>query len=173
MAEIKSTLDLIMERTKNLTLTKEEKNKLKQTEAEGKINGLVQKYLDGIVGAETLQAEVEKERQAFPFFGSMLKTAFIARLQPDGNDEKILHALEQALGIDIAPFQKKLSRFKKELQAEKEDRYVSLSIALKEMGISGTAVVPNPAHDPDWQTTLESMHVRLIEQIKGNPSTEI
>lgn len=171
MAEIKSTLELIMERTKNLTLTDAEKNQLKQTEAEGKINGLVQKYLDGFVGAQALREEVGKERQACPFFGSMLKTTFITRLQPHENDEKILHALEQVLGLDIAPFQKKILQFRHKVKEIKEDRHISLSNALKKKGVSGTAVIPNPTHDRDLQKTLEAMREHLIEQLKEAGST--
>jgi hypothetical protein len=37
MAEIKSTLDIIMERTKNLTMTDEEKASFRRKEAEGKV----------------------------------------------------------------------------------------------------------------------------------------
>ena len=49
MAEIKSTLDLVLERTKNLTLTEEEKKSLQRKELEGKIRGWGQKYLDGLM----------------------------------------------------------------------------------------------------------------------------
>ena len=41
MAEIKSTMDLIMERTKNLTMTDEEKKKLQLDELRGKVRGWV------------------------------------------------------------------------------------------------------------------------------------
>ncbi|MCX5842099.1 MAG: hypothetical protein NTY16_11755, partial [Deltaproteobacteria bacterium] len=83
MAEIKSTLELIMERTKNLTMTEEEKENLQKKERAGKINGLVQKYLDRIISVKTLKSEIELEEKAFPEFRQMTETALLDHLQPD------------------------------------------------------------------------------------------
>jgi hypothetical protein len=46
MAEIKSTLDLVMEKTKNLNLSNAEKQDQKNKEMESRLRGLVQKYQD-------------------------------------------------------------------------------------------------------------------------------
>ncbi len=46
MAEIKSTIDLIMERTRNLTMTEEEKEELRNKELTEKAKGWVVRYLD-------------------------------------------------------------------------------------------------------------------------------
>ena len=43
MGEIKSTLDLVLEKTKNLTLSSEEKEEQKQKEIEKRIKGMMQK----------------------------------------------------------------------------------------------------------------------------------
>ena len=51
MAEIKSTLDIIMEKAKKFSVTEEEKKGFKRQELEGKIKGLVQKALDGVLGS--------------------------------------------------------------------------------------------------------------------------
>ena len=48
MGEIKSTMDIIMEKTKGLTMTEEEKAEYKHKELTGKVRGLIQKFLDGI-----------------------------------------------------------------------------------------------------------------------------
>ena len=47
MGEIKSTLDLVLEKTKNLNLSSEEKQEQKQKEVENRIKGMMQKYQDG------------------------------------------------------------------------------------------------------------------------------
>ena len=49
MGEIKSTLDLVMERTRNLTLSDEEKQAHKQMAIASRIKGLLQKMLDGML----------------------------------------------------------------------------------------------------------------------------
>ena len=55
MGEIKSTLDIIMEKTKGLTMTEEEKTAFKSKEMEGKVKGALQKFLDGILDVERLK----------------------------------------------------------------------------------------------------------------------
>jgi len=46
LGEIKSTIDLVLEKTRNLTLSKEEKLSLAQEELEKKIGVLLNRYLD-------------------------------------------------------------------------------------------------------------------------------
>ena len=58
MAEIKSTLDIIMEKAKKFSVTEEEKKGFKRQELEGKIKGLVQKVVDGVMDSERFQVEV-------------------------------------------------------------------------------------------------------------------
>ena len=64
MGEIKSTLDLVLEKTKNLTLSSEEKESQKQKEVENRIKGMVQKYQDGILSINQLIADYELLKKA-------------------------------------------------------------------------------------------------------------
>ena len=52
MGEIKSTLDIIMEKTKGLTMSEEERTSFKEKELTGKVKGLVQKYINGFLRLE-------------------------------------------------------------------------------------------------------------------------
>jgi hypothetical protein len=157
MAEIKSTLELIMERTKNLTMTEEEKENLQKKESAGKINGLIQKYLDRIISANTLKSEIELEEKTFPEFRQMAETALLDHLQPDQDNRNIFQALEQALGINTEPLQRKVTQFQKEVEAEKEKFVKTCGDALKERSIFGSAVIPNPAQDETLQSKLQKM----------------
>ena len=58
MGEIKSTLDIIMEKTKGLTMTEEEKTEYRQQELTGKVRGLIQKFLEGVLKLEKFKVEV-------------------------------------------------------------------------------------------------------------------
>ena len=60
MAEIKSTLDLIMERTKNLTLTKEEKKAIHTKEVKCRVRGWFQRYGDGSLTIRDIKEYMEK-----------------------------------------------------------------------------------------------------------------
>jgi len=46
MAEVKSTLELVMERTRHLTLTEDEKREQAVAEFKGSLGGLLQKVQD-------------------------------------------------------------------------------------------------------------------------------
>ena len=59
MAEIKSTLDLIMEKTKGLTMSDEEKEAFQQKELETKLRGSLQKVMEGRLKLERFQMELD------------------------------------------------------------------------------------------------------------------
>ena len=60
MGEIKSTLDLVMEKTKNLSLSDEERLGQKNKEIESRIRGLLQKFNDQALSADKLKSEYQK-----------------------------------------------------------------------------------------------------------------
>lgn len=59
MAEIKSTIELALERTKHLVMTEKEKRELAVHEHLEKITGYAQKYLDGIMTDEEIYEALE------------------------------------------------------------------------------------------------------------------
>ncbi len=62
MAEIKSTIDLVMERTKHLVMSGEEKKHQDALERIDKIPGVFQRYLDGLDGLGRLDELMEMYR---------------------------------------------------------------------------------------------------------------
>jgi hypothetical protein len=50
-----------------------------------------------------------------------------------------------------------VSQFQKEVEVEKEKIVKMCGDALKERGIFGSAVIPNPAQDETLQSTLQKM----------------
>lgn len=157
MAEIKSTLELIMERTRNLTMTAEEKERLRRKEATGKIKGSVQKYLDGLIGLDTLKAEMEESEKNSPDSRKIMESALRERLNPEGENRKIFEALEQAVGIDTNSLRDRISRFRLEMETEKQNVANRLKGELAYRRISGSAVIPNPARNEALQAGIRKM----------------
>ncbi len=171
MAEIKSTLELIMERTKNLTLTEEEKEILQRKDTAGKIKGSVQKYLDGLISASTLKAEMESMEKNFPDCRQMLESELREHLEPESENRKIFEALEQASGIDTRSLRDRFGRFRQEIESEKENIAARLKRALADRNISGSAVIPNPARNEALQTIIQKMKEdfkKEISPVRGN-----
>ena len=151
MGEIRSTLDLIMERTKNLSLTQEEKQKIKQQEWLGKARGWVQKYLDGVVDLEELKAAIATLDDA-EAAGSLLRRELIEAVDPEGDNAKRWEALETLWGLSPEPFLRIIEGFRTGVTEAGVRRAGVLRTRLAEKGISGTAVVPNLNRDPEWLT---------------------
>jgi uncharacterized protein YnzC (UPF0291/DUF896 family) len=165
MAEIKSTLDLIMERTKNLTMTEEEKKAVQRKEWEGRIKGNVQKYIDGIVDIVDMKSYVETEESKLPELRQILREEILERIQPDGDNGKLLLVLEQVLDTAPGPIDNLIASFQKNIDTAKASREKSLKKELERKGISGSSVVPNLDCNEDWQELIQKLKSDFRNQL--------
>ena len=167
MGEIKSTLDIIMEKTKGLTVTKEEKESFRKKEAEGKVRGLLQRFLDGFIDLERLKNEIGDFGDKHDgIVGEALLRECMGRMAPGADNTKLLDALENALGLDIAPIQKILQDYNHDLEQQRINRQQVIQKKLEESGISGTAVIPNINADQNWIRYLSEMKKGFQEKIQ-------
>ena len=167
MAEIKSTLDIIMEKAKKFSVTEEERQGFKRQELEGKIKGLVQKALDGMLGSERFQAEIlalqAKDKDQVD---QVLKEELVTRLELEENSQELLKMLEYLAGPASAAVRKVLVEFEKKGEKQKESRRKALLDNLKKKGIFGSAVLPNLDADPEWLRTRSELKRKLQEEIR-------
>jgi hypothetical protein len=155
VGEIKSTLDLIMEKTRNMSLSEEEKEELKTRELVARLRGLIQKGLEGFLSVSQLRAEIETERIKSPATDHHLMAALAARIEPDGENERLFQIMEEVSGRDSAPFKEVVLEWRQDMGRLKDRSVEVLSKALKKRGVTGSAVLPNPALDPAWQSAYE------------------
>jgi len=156
MADIRSTLDIIMERTKNMTMSDEERAEFQRQTLTGKIKGWVQKYLDGVIGVKEIKSEIDSESsKALSEIEKILKNELVGRLDPDSDNEKIFQLLKEVLHMNIDPLEQVIGKFYEDVIIEKARKIRSLRQALEERHISGSAVVPNVDQDASWQTLYE------------------
>jgi len=81
MAEIRSTLDIIMEKTKNMTMSDKEKAEFKRQTLSGRIKGWVQKHLDNIISLKEITSQISSEREKNPaMLEELLKKELIGLL---------------------------------------------------------------------------------------------
>ena len=167
MAEIKSTLDIIMEKAKKFSVTEEEKQGFKRQELEGKIKGLVQKTLDGVMGSEKLQVELAAlQAKEKDLVARILKEEVVARFEVEANSEALMKLLEYASGPKSPAVRKVLGEFEKKAEKQKESRREKMLENFKEKGISGSAVLPNLDADPEWLRIRAEMKRQLQEVIR-------
>ena len=160
MAEIKSTLDLVMEKTRNLTFSSEEKLALKVEQAQKAFNGLLQKYLDGQLELEELQQGVAglQEKHALSDRG-VLRQALTDKLAPESMLGPLLMLLEQVFDCDTEVLRALGEDYRSEIAARADDRRRQLAAYFEERhGISGSAVAPNLEADEKWKEEAAVLH---------------
>ena len=170
MGEIKSTLDIIMEKTKGLTMTEEEKRDLKRRELSGKVKGLVQKYIDGIIDLDRIESEVAEagEGEKKIFRRAMIEET-VGRIVPGQDNEAVLSILDKTTGVHMVPVRKIIADFESRMQEEKKMRENAYMTKLKEKGIWGSAVIPNMEADPEWKPFLADIKEEFLKKMNEAP----
>ena len=166
MGEIRSTLDIIMEKSKDLTMSDEEKKAFKEQEMAGKIRGLIQKYLDGSLDMDKLNVEIaalaEKDEDMVK---RLIREESVSRIELEGNNEPLLRVLGEITGSEADFLREVLKEFEKRLEREKGVREKELIKSLDKKGISGSAVLPNINADPEWSRQVSEMRNEFQERL--------
>lgn len=170
MAEIKSTMELVMERTRNLTMSEEERREQQAAEFRAGLNRLIQRYLQSDLDKDRFQKELSRLEKDFPGPDLPPAAAEIAkRIDPDEDNGPLLKLLRDGCEKDVAGIEALLGRY-----VENADLVAALASGkiledLIKFGISGTAVIPNISADKDLaeerERMLEEFRVNLADQI--------
>lgn len=167
MAEIKSTLDLVMEKTKHLSQSSEEKHAQRRKDVENRLRGMLQKYHDKVISLEHLQRDYEGLKAEFNLPDhTFLAGQVIDRLEPDGDNRALLEALEHCCNLDPRGLADLIKRYQAEIQTAAQSRMKALKERLvKRHDISGSAVVPNLETDEDWQHQARDLASDVKEKL--------
>ena len=167
MGEIKSTLDLVLEKTKNLTLSSEEKETQKQKEIENRIKGMVQKYQDGILSKNQLITDYELLKKDFTITqNNSLIVEITNRIEPDQDNQPLLELLQKCCAIDTAAIETIIENFQKEYITASQDRIERLREDLAQRhNISGSAVLPNLGVDEQWRQESHELRAGYEDQL--------
>ena len=176
MGEIKSTLDLVMERTRHLSLSDEEKQRQQAEAFEKRLQGLLQQYADGALSIEQLRERiVTLETELKTPDRQILRAAVVKRIDPDRDNARWLDLLAQETPAVCGPLQASLDAYRTRraelLEAAAQEQREGLA---RRHGIAGTAVAPNPRQDPVCQERLAALRKKtqigfeaLLDQISA------
>jgi hypothetical protein len=162
MGEIKSTLELALERTKRLTVSEKEKDEIKQKEVLQKATGLFHRYREGRLSLNDVLKEVERmERKTATTVKEYLLTQWIDTLSLEEDNDRILKGVESLKEKSIAEVKQRfdylLSQYQKEKERVKEKTGVQLVETLKKDGIWGSAVEPKLEGSEIWKKENENL----------------
>ena len=169
MGEIKSTLDLVMEKTKHLSLSDEEKQNQKKVELEKRVNGLLQKYQDQVLSMDQLLGEYTRIKQELSLpDDSFLVNQTINKIDLTGDNRYLLVLLKQFCGSGIDGIETLLNEFQDEFNSAASYRLVELREDLaRKHSISGSAVVPNLQADEVWQSEAGEIRSRFEKKLEA------
>ncbi len=156
MAEIKSTIDLIMERTKNLSVSQEEREAYQRREREMRIRGIVQRLLDYSLTLDDVKDELAKERKDGPADATaFLKEVLAAHVDPETDNERLFRIINELVGTPEDHLRENLRACQAESFAGQTVLIERQKRELEAKGISGSSVLPNPDADPQWKSRRE------------------
>jgi hypothetical protein len=167
MAEIKSTLDLIMERTKNLTMTDDEKKAIHSQELRKKVKGWVQRCIDGTLDIPHLRENIKQEMEKEPELPADLFEELLKKIDPDGENEVQFEIIESVLQRDTAFLRELIDQFRAELADKEREKSAKEKNDLEQLNISGSAVVPNLNRDPQWKTDRKQLKEIYVKKIRS------
>ncbi len=174
MAEIKSTLELALERSKRFTLSEKEKEEIKQKEIQEKILSLFHRYGEGRLSLNDLQREIDRmeERVRKPVKEELLKR-WLEALSLSGENERSLRGIEwlkqQPIDEVKAHLQNLTEQYQREKDRIREEVRTQLSEALRKEGFGGDAIEPNVEMSKGWEKALSAVNQEYqlkLERIK-------
>ncbi len=148
MAEIKSTLELALERTKKFTLSEKEKEEIKQKEISDKATSLFHRYRDGHIPLNEVQKEIERmDAKTARMVKENLLSRWIDALSLNEEGERLLKGIGLLKNGKIdergEEFHHLLSQYRKEKEKARQGAKTHLAEVLRKEGIDGDAVDPN------------------------------
>jgi hypothetical protein len=172
MGEIKSTLDLVMEKTKHLTMSEKEKKEGRIRDAGGKIKGMIQKFEDGWMNDIQFKKELDKIEESIdiPVLATLLEE-LLEGLNLFEDNRQRLKLLHDFCGLPVEEILSALEKFNEEHQHALHEIMESKKAEIdKKHGISGSAVTPNLDSDSHWQTLSSEIikkHEKILEKCKA------
>ncbi len=168
MAEIKSTLDIIMEKAKGFTATEEEKAQFKRRDLEEKVRGLLHKALGGVMDLDRLSDQLagldKKDREIAM---AVLLQQCLGTLDLEGDNKPVLEIMERLLKVDTSPLKAILKGYRKNLEKGKSELEEKIKKELEKVGISGSAVVPNVLAAPDWHRYASELREKFLAALES------
>jgi len=174
MGEIKSTLELAMERTKRFAVSEKEKDEMKQKEVLQKATSLFHRYREGRLSLNEILKEIERmERKTATTVKEYLLSHWIDAVSLDDDSERILKGVESLKERSIAEvkqeFRHLLSQYQREKEKVREKVGVQLIEALEKDGIWGSAVEPKLEGSELWKKENENLdrsYLIKLDEIK-------
>lgn len=166
MGEIKSAIELAMERTSHLSLSAEEKAKQRRADFEKMLQGALHHYSDGIFSIDDLRDRIKELQSELKVSDSQLVIkAVLTQIDPDQDNERWLDLLSVLEPASRDFLQKILSDYRDEQSKLLQIAEKQVLEKLVQKRITGSAVTPNPEKDASYQQSISDLRSRTQKRI--------
>ncbi len=170
MAEIKSAVELAMERTKGLRLSHEEMEKMKEEEIQSKAVSLVNRFLEVDVHLRDVEKEFAKfDPQQSKHLEQLFLHHLIEAMNLDRDNDLIFQGLEAFLPTSawtVKKIKDLLQKYQRRKKDEFEKTQTDWLAGLERLGISGSAVFPKVEGSPEWEQAMAVFKPGFEEELK-------
>ncbi len=171
MGEIKSAVELAMEKTKDFHLSREELNKIKEEEMQSKARGLVNRFLEVDFHLREVEKELSKFAPGERGKVEKLMREYLADAIQLGRENDLIFQGIAALRQDSQPLKRQIEQLVKDYQEGREKIYAeteeNLLAQWEKQGISGSAVQPKVEGSPEWEKALSGFKPAFEEQLQA------
>jgi hypothetical protein len=159
MAEIKSAIELAMEKTRNLVVDSKEREAMAIKDIEDKVKAVLRRYMEEMVDDEDAAKELNKINADLTLKRTLIVDAVVEEFDVRKNNEPLL-ALMYAAGIDLPEtIRSELETLSKTFREAVEARKIAvrerISDNLAESGIAGNGIEPNLVAWDEWREEVE------------------
>jgi hypothetical protein len=171
MAEIKSAIELAMERTKSLVMDDKERQALAAKEAETKIRGLVRRFSEGVIEDEDFGKEFARIGMEDVEKRAILIDVIAGELDFQRDEERLLGLLA-LVGVGLSEeAQGELEILKKRCSGDLEMKELIIrqrvTERLGQAGITGDALVPNLEAWDEWKEGREETMAAFRKRLRA------
>jgi hypothetical protein len=176
MAEVKSTLELVMERTRHMTLSEEDKREQVLAEFKKSLGGLLQKVQDEVLSLEQFKTDLKALQESSHLTDrGIIIEELTNRMDLDRDNAWALNLLTEAFALNSEKLASVFREYRQAIEAVTQTRTRELKKDLLERhAIGGSAVVPNCTADPEWaarrqrqRERLDSVLMQAVAGLKG------
>lgn len=171
MAEIKSSIEIAMEKTKGLILSREERQKIKDEELRTKAQSLVHRFLEVDFHLREVEKELAKlEGNQKKILEKLIWQQLIEAIDLDRDDNDLIFEGLASLRPGSSALIKQIKTLLAEYQDKKNNVLAETAAVilknLEQKGISGTALQPKVVESKEYTDALAKIKLPLVTKLQ-------
>lgn len=171
MGEIKSTLDIALERIKKIEITEKEREEIKRKEISQKALSLTNRYIEDPISLHDIQKEIEKmDDHTKKMVKEIILSRLIDELSLQSNYESLITGIEWLKEKELKEIKDELKNLAKQFEKEREKMRKNLENKLKDSlrrsAIEGSAIVVNIDSSDLWKEEITKLNESYEAKIK-------